>query len=204
MRKTPLLRPLLLLLAATAARLGAWDYEGHRMVNQLALAALPADFPAFVKEPANAERIAFLAGEPDRWRNVPDGVMKQSGGSWSDHFCDIEYIPAAGLDPAKVPSFRYDFILQFAAGRATHLENFPQIDPAKNTDTHGRVAGFRPVGHHRVLPAAEVGLLLPQGLRGARHARGDRQRPRQHRLYHGRDGPLCRRLRPAAPHHRPS
>jgi len=46
----------------------AWDYEGHRLVNQLALASLPADFPGFVRAPATAERIAFLAGEPDRWR----------------------------------------------------------------------------------------------------------------------------------------
>ena len=48
----------------------AWDYEGHRIVNQLALASLPSDFPAFVHEPAAAERIAFLAGEPDRWRKT--------------------------------------------------------------------------------------------------------------------------------------
>src|SRR5207245_10998215 len=67
-------RPALLGCAclATAVTVFGWDYEGHRTVNQLALASLPADFPAFVREPANAERIAFLAGEPDRWRNVPD------------------------------------------------------------------------------------------------------------------------------------
>ncbi len=122
----------------------AWDYEGHRTVNQLALASLPADFPAFVREAANAERIAFLSGEPDRWRNVPDPMMKQSGGSWTDHFFDLEYIPAAGLDVAKVPSFRYDFIQQFAAGRATHLENFPAIDPAKNADHSSEWPGFAP------------------------------------------------------------
>ena len=46
--------------------MAAWDYSGHRMVNELALAALPDDFPAFVHSPSNAERIAFLAGEPDR------------------------------------------------------------------------------------------------------------------------------------------
>ena len=144
MRKSslrPLLVPVALLAAVTAS---AWDYVGHRMVNQLALAALPADFPAFVREPANAERIAFLAGEPDRWRNVPDGMMKQSGGSWTDHFCDIEQLPNAGLDLAKVPSFRYDFILQFAAGRATHLDKFPMIDPAKDTDHTAEWPGFAP------------------------------------------------------------
>jgi len=133
---------LAVLLGPVAAL--AWDYEGHRMVNQLAVAALPADFPAFVREPAGAERIAFLAGEPDRWRNVPDLVLKQSGGSWTDHFLDIEELAEAGLDPAKVPSFRYDFVLAFATGRAQHLDKFPAIDPAKNLDHSREWPGFAP------------------------------------------------------------
>lgn len=133
-----------LIPAAGLAPLGAWDYSGHRIVNQLALAALPPDFPAFVREPANAERITFLAGEADRWRNVSDLIMKQSGGSWTDHFCDIEQIPDAGMDLNKVPSFRFDFILQFAAGRATNLEKFPVIDPAKNEDHTREWPGFAP------------------------------------------------------------
>lgn len=144
MRKSSL-RPLLVssfLFAAVTA--SAWDYAGHRMVNQLALAALPADFPAFVREAANAGRVTFLAGEPDRWRNVPDGMIKQSGGSWTDHFCDLEQLPAAGLDPARVPSFRFDFIFQFAAGRATHLDKFPMIDPAKDADHTAEWPGFAP------------------------------------------------------------
>ncbi len=135
------LLPLVLLAAVTVR---GWDYEGHRIVNQLALASLPADFPAFVREPANAERIAFLAGEPDRWRNVSDVILKQTGGSWTDHFCDLEQLPAAGLDPAKVTSFRYDFILQFAAGRATHVEKFPAIDPTKDADHTREWPGFAP------------------------------------------------------------
>src|SRR3954471_13476631 len=78
MRKFPL-RPLLLcgvLLFATN-RGRAWDAEGHRIVNQLALAALPADFPAFVRVPANHERVVQLASVPDRWRNV-DPWLRQS------------------------------------------------------------------------------------------------------------------------------
>lgn len=137
-------RTLLLGALLSAATLRAWDYEGHRIVNQLAVAALPADFPAFVREPANAERLAFLAGEPDRWKNVADLTLKQSGGSGSDHFCDLEQIPHAGLDLAKVTSFRYDFILQFAAGRATHPDKFPMIDPARNSDHTREWPGFAP------------------------------------------------------------
>lgn len=129
---------------ATAVSLSAWDYEGHRIVNQLALAGLPEDFPAFVREPANAERIAFLSGEPDRWRNVPDLPLKQSGGSWTDHFCDLEQLVDAGLDPATVSSFRYDFITAFAAGRAQHADKFPSIDPAKNSDHTREWPGFAP------------------------------------------------------------
>jgi hypothetical protein len=144
MRKSAVLVIVLILLSSQFVPAFAWDYEGHRTVNQVALASLPADFPSFVREPANAERIAFLSGEPDRWRNVPEGMMKQSGGSGTDHFLNIEYIPAAGLDVAKVPSFRYDFIQQFAAGRATHLENFPILDPAKNDDHSDEWPGFAP------------------------------------------------------------
>ncbi len=131
-------------LFAGAARLAAWDYPGHRMVNQLALAALPPDFPAFVRESANAERIAFLSSEPDRWRNAPDLPLRQSGGSWTDHFFDVEQLPDAGLDPATLTSFRFDFAVQFAAGRAAHADRFPSLDPAKNADHTREWPGFAP------------------------------------------------------------
>ena len=130
------------LLVPTAA-LQAWDYPGHRIINQLALASLPPEFPAFVHEPAAAERIAFLSGEPDRWRNVEPN-LKQSGGSWTDHYFDVEQVSWAGLDVAALPHFRYDFIVAFAAGRAAHLDKFPAIDPAKNADHSREWPGFAP------------------------------------------------------------
>ena len=133
-----------MLAAGSAATAGAWDYEGHRTVNHLAVATLPKEFPAFVRTVENLERLAFLAGEPDRWRNVPDLPLKQSGGSWTDHFCDLEYLPEAGIDPETVTSFRYDFIVQFAAGRAKHASNFKPIDPAKNVDHTAEWPGFAP------------------------------------------------------------
>ena len=134
--------PLLALALLAPAALHAWDYEGHRIVNQLALASLPKDFPAFVQKPANAERIAFLAGEPDRWRNVPDLPLKQYNGM--DHYCDLEQILDAGLTYEKLPSLRYEFAAQFAAGRAAHLDKFPDIDQTKNQDHSREWCGFAP------------------------------------------------------------
>lgn len=138
------LRPLFLALTFSFVPgvLHAWDYEGHRIVNQLALASLPKDFPGFVRDPAAAERIAFLAGEPDRWRNVPDLPIKQYNAM--DHYCDLEQIADAGLQFAKLPSFRYDFAVQFAAGRAAHPDKFPPADESKNTDHTREWCGFAP------------------------------------------------------------
>lgn len=124
---------LLVLIGMTgigASAVHAWDYEGHRMVNQVALAALPADFPAWVKTPENAERIAFLAGEPDRWRNSKDLVLQHYNGL--DHYLDLEQLADAGIDVHTLTPFRYDFVAQYAAGRAAHPENFPSQDVGKD------------------------------------------------------------------------
>src|SRR6266852_7133325 len=98
----------LILCFLAATRLGlvpsaAWDYEGHRLVNQLALASLPDDYPAFVKAPAAAERVAYLAGEADRWRNTPDLALKHVNGP--DHYIDLEQLDQYGLKPEMLPLF---------------------------------------------------------------------------------------------------
>jgi hypothetical protein len=120
----------------------AWDYDGHRAVNQLALVSLPADFPAFVRTPEASERIAFLAGEPDRWRNLPDQPLRHINGP--DHFFDLEDLADAGIALPQLTEFRYTFTVQLAAGRAAHLENFPAIDPDKNKDHTRELTGFLP------------------------------------------------------------
>ena len=126
-----------------SVRAQAWDYEGHRVVNQLALASLPEEFPGFVRQPVNAERIAFLAGEPDRWRNSPDLLpLKHANGM--DHYLDYEQLERAGLDVATLSPLRYQFAAQFAAGRAAHADRFAPIDPAKNADHSREWPGFAP------------------------------------------------------------
>lgn len=120
----------------------AWDYEGHRLVHGVALAALPKEFPGFVREAANAERIQFLAGEADRWRNVPD--LPLSHGAGMEHYIDLEDIPMAGLDPHKLSPFRYTFAVEYAAGREANIDKFKPFDPAKNRDRTREWPGFAP------------------------------------------------------------
>jgi hypothetical protein len=120
----------------------AWDYEGHRMVNELALATLPKDFPAFVLTPEAQGRIAFLAGEPDRWRNTPNLELKHANGP--DHYIDLEELSLYDLKPETLPPLRYDFMAQIARSRAAHPERFPAIDPAKDTDHTRELSGFLP------------------------------------------------------------
>src|SRR5216117_2940607 len=88
---------LLAFLALAAHSTLAWDYEGHRLVNQLALASLPTNFPSFVRTPAAAERVAFLAGEADRWRNTPDLPLKHC--QEPEHYMDLEELALYGLKP---------------------------------------------------------------------------------------------------------
>jgi hypothetical protein len=120
----------------------AWDYEGHRVVNQLALASLPANFPAFALTPAARERVAFLAGEPDRWRNTPDLALRHCNGP--DHYLDVDELPLYGMTPETAPPLRYDFVARLALARAAHPEKFPPIDPAKDLDHTRELVGFLP------------------------------------------------------------
>ncbi len=122
----------------------AWDYEGHRVVNQLALASLPTNFPAFVREPAAAERVAFLAGEMDRWRNTPDLPLKHY--SFPDHYIDVEELANYGLKPEMLPVFRYDFVADLALYRKAHADKFPEPEAESNADHTRGLVGLLPWG----------------------------------------------------------
>lgn len=127
----------------------AWDYEGHRVVNQLALAALPKDFPAFVQTSEARERIQFLSGEPDRWRNQGSGrnatddvVLSHFAGP--DHYFDVEELEGYGIAVSDLPVFRYDFVAKLALRRAAAPGKFAAVDPLKNLDRTQELPGFAP------------------------------------------------------------
>jgi len=129
------------LLAALPA-VQAWDYEGHRIVNRLALASLPPDFPAFALGAEARERIQFLGGEADRWRNTTDAVFKHCNGP--DHFLDLEDLADYGLTPDTVSHFRYEFAAQMASVRALHPDQFPVIAATNDLDRTKALSGFLP------------------------------------------------------------
>jgi hypothetical protein len=120
----------------------AWDYEGHHTVNELALVALPPDFGGFELTPVLKNRVAFLAGEPDRWRNISDLELKHDNGP--DHYFDMEDIAECGLTPETLPPLRYDFVADLARARLQHPENFPAINPEKDADHTRELDGFLP------------------------------------------------------------
>jgi hypothetical protein len=118
------------LIFLAALKSFAWDYEGHRMVNQVALASLPTNSPSFLRTSAAQERIAFLAGEPDRWRNTTE--LRLQHAQEPEHFIDIEELALCGMTPTTLPPFRYDFVAKVAAAHLAHPELFPpgRDDPA--------------------------------------------------------------------------
>jgi hypothetical protein len=133
---------LVVALGAFVFNASAWDYEGHHAVNELALASLPADFGGITLTPVLKSRIEFLAGEPDRWRNVPDLPLKHFNGP--DHYFDLEDLKFAGLTPETLPIMRYDFVADLALARAAHPDRFPAIDPTKDADHTRELDGFLP------------------------------------------------------------
>jgi len=134
--------------SAVVFNIYAWDYDGHHAVNELALASLPADFPAFALTPETRVRIAYLAGEADRWRNetnLRNGTGLALGhASAPDHYFDLEDIYLYDLTPDKLPPLRYVFVADIVKAREAHPEKFPAIDPARDSDHTRELSGFLP------------------------------------------------------------
>src|SRR5205823_4664732 len=97
----------------------------------------------FVRAPAAAERVAFLAGEPDRWRNSQDVPLRHY--SFPDHYIDLEQLNDYGLKPEMLPVLRYDFIAQLAVIRNAHPERFHQpLDSSSDKDHTRGLVGLLP------------------------------------------------------------
>jgi hypothetical protein len=186
------------LFAATTSP--AWDYEGHRAVNQLALASLPTNFPAFARTPEATERVAFLAGEPDRWRNSPDLPLQHC--QEPEHFMDMEELKPLGFKAEMLPPFRYDFVSQVAAAREKHPETAKSSDdpahkhvwigllPWAITENYGKLkSGFSYLkafeqngGTPEEIANAQQNILYIMGVMG--HHVGDASQPLHTTIHH--------------------
>src|SRR5882757_10800105 len=86
-----------LLFAAFAGPALAWEDTGHRMITSLAVGALPADLPAFLRTPEAAWRLTELSREPDRSRGAgqPHDADLDPG-----HFIDVDDAGKANGGPS--------------------------------------------------------------------------------------------------------
>lgn len=138
--RSPLIALWFTLAALLPAR--AWDYEGHRFINQTALSLLPTNFPSWVREPAAQERIGFLGGELDRWRNTPHYPLRHANNP--DHYLDLEDLVPLELSITNLPIFRYEFVAHLARVRLTHPDRFPPIAATNDLDRTKALPGFLP------------------------------------------------------------
>jgi hypothetical protein len=96
-------RVLLVVICLESFILPAWPWgkEGHSAINHVAAEKLPPDVPAFLRNAA--DQLAYIAPEPDRWRETSELALKRS--QEPDHFIDLDAI--AGME---LPRDRYSFI----------------------------------------------------------------------------------------------
>lgn len=92
----------------------AWGETGHRLINRLAVATLPAEMPEFLRDAAAANAMEYLGPEPDRWRNPAEPELNAAQAP--EHFIDLEY---AEMLPV-LPKRRYDYVRALAVLQKDH------------------------------------------------------------------------------------
>ena len=92
----------------------AWGSDGHKLINRLAVNALPSDVPAFLRSPEAVAALEYYGPEPDRWRSPAEPELNAAQSP--EHFIDLEYADLVGTLPRR----RYDFIRALAKAQAQH------------------------------------------------------------------------------------
>lgn len=103
----------------------AWGGDGHRMINRLAVAALPADVPGFLRDGGTLDAVEYLGPEPDRWRNKAEGELNAAQAA--EHFIDLDYADLIGALPRR----RYDFVRALMEAQKAHPEMATVLTPEK-------------------------------------------------------------------------
>lgn len=79
----------------------AWHGGGHESITRAAVAALPPELPAFLRE--GAEAIAHSCVDPDTYRNPSSAQLGNS--EEPEHFIDMEL-----LEGKTLPATRYEYL----------------------------------------------------------------------------------------------
>ncbi len=116
----------------------AWGPDGHRMINRLAGAALPADVPGFLRSPSALDALTYYAPEPDHWRSPAEPELNAAQAP--EHFIYLELADLVG----PLPRRRYDYIRALAAAQAKHpdLELTPEhvgLQPYVTSEVYERL-----------------------------------------------------------------
>ena len=106
-------------LPATGAR--AWGPTGHRLIGELAMARLPTDLPAFLRDTDVARDIGMLAQEPDRWRNSGDPHDSERDPGHFVHVLD-DGTMVGGPKLAALPPTRRDYDTALRAAGSTQYD----------------------------------------------------------------------------------
>ncbi len=102
---------LVLILVLAPLPSSGWGAEGHLMINQIAASHIPKDMPKFFRQAG--VRLAYLASEPDRWRDKRDEQLKYA--QEPEHFIDLERVDWM----AEFPRDRWQFVHALYDKRAT-------------------------------------------------------------------------------------
>jgi hypothetical protein len=89
-----------------------WGYVGHELGARAAVSGLPAEMPAFFR--SSGEQLAYLNGEPDRWRVRALAAMDQAFNY--DHYLWLENVPDGALNAPD----RYAFMEALHKAGAGH------------------------------------------------------------------------------------
>jgi hypothetical protein len=157
-----------------------WGSDGHRMINRLAAAKLPADTPEFLRSAYAQDAMEYYGPEPDRWKSQAEAELSAAGSP--EHYIDLEW---ADLIGEPLPRRRYDFVRALAQAQKEHpdLALSPEkvgLQPWAATEWYERVkAAMR---EYRGLKAAgkdtkpvEAEILFCAGILG--HFVGDASNP---------------------------
>ena len=107
---------LAIFLTVATHRSFAWGSDGHKIINHVAMEALPPSMPAFLRTPRALDEIEYLGPEPDRWRS--SAKLELSAAGAPEHFINLELADLAA--PDGLPTERYDFLNDLNAADRRH------------------------------------------------------------------------------------